>query len=446
MKRGARTQPSGPNRVAASDRRPGIVEAAPPPGERRAARAGRLAKNFLEIVLSTSGFAGPEAFPGALGPGDPLTPETRLYRMRSIRDAPPYLVDAARRGGVSEARSVGREAFLPDTVRMPSSPSRRTSPASAARALLLVGASMLGTACASTEPVEPPSEPEPERLVSGAELAERLGLSHALVPGEGRVVLAAPDGDAIVIFPQTTVLSVHGTQVAASRTIDLREGDAWLCADDADVVATLWDSATKLEPRDWPELGPIPSVPRPPSPPERARPALYSDQPSAAEVRAWSVAKRSDRWRYIVIHHSATPSGNASQFDAAHKKRGWDGLGYDFVIGNGTGSRDGAVEVGYRWRQQLRGAHAGDDEMNEHGIGICLVGDFTRTRPTPAQMRALSRLCNFLSSYCGIGRDGYRLHGDVRDTECPGTNFPRDFLAAPRAARSAAAADRRIAR
>jgi hypothetical protein len=297
------------------------------------------------------------------------------------------------------------------------------------------------SACASTEPPEPEPEPVVEAFVSGAELAERLGLERSVLEGEGRVVLSAPDGDAIILFPHTTVLSVHGTQVTATRTIALREGDAWLAASDADVAVSLWRSATHLEPRDWPELGPLPLPPRSlPSTPASTASVPYADQPTAAEARAWSVARRSSRWRYIVIHHSATPTGSAAQFDVFHRKtKGWDGLGYDFVIGNGTGSKDGAVEVGYRWRDQVRGAHAGDDEMNEHGIGICLVGDFTKTRPSPAQMRALSRLCNFLSSYCGIGRDRFRLHGQVRDTACPGPYFPRDFLEPLRPRRTASA-------
>jgi hypothetical protein len=161
-------------------------------------------------------------------------------------------------------------------------------------------------------------------------------------------------------------------------------------------------------------------------------------------MRAWSISGARRAWRYIVIHHSATETGCAKAFDAEHRQRRdkdgrrWDGLGYDFVIGNGTGSGDGAVEVGYRWRDQKRGAHAGNDLMNEQGIGICLVGDFTKSSPTAAQMRSLSRLCNYLSAYCGIPRSNFRLHGDVKTTSCPGPLFPRDFMSVQRATRATA--------
>jgi hypothetical protein len=135
-------------------------------------------------------------------------------------------------------------------------------------------------------------------------------------------------------------------------------------------------------------------------------------------------------WQYLVIHHSASPSGSAAEIDRWHRDQGFDGLGYDFVIGNGTGTADGLVEVGYRWRRQLVGAHAKTpgNFMNEHGIGICLVGDFNRTRPSPAQLRSLERLCLFLFAHCGIPQDNVRLHGEVKSTECPGRNFPKDAL------------------
>ncbi|HHT9113865.1 MAG TPA: hypothetical protein ACFYD0_11140, partial [Candidatus Wunengus sp. YC65] len=52
-------------------------------------------------------------------------------------------------------------------------------------------------------------------------------------------------------------------------------------------------------------------------------------------------------WRYIVVHHSATSSGNAAEFDKYHRrKKGWEnGLGYHFVIGNGNGTPDGKIEI-----------------------------------------------------------------------------------------------------
>ncbi len=129
-------------------------------------------------------------------------------------------------------------------------------------------------------------------------------------------------------------------------------------------------------------------------------------------------------WRYVVVHHSASSSGDADAFGRAHKQRGWDGLGYHFVIGNGTGSGDGEIEVGYRWRQQSQGAHAGSQQYNRYGIGICLVGNFDRARPSARQLGSLERLVAFLTSTYRMPSANVIEHRDVRQTECPGRNFP----------------------
>lgn len=136
----------------------------------------------------------------------------------------------------------------------------------------------------------------------------------------------------------------------------------------------------------------------------------------------------SSRWRTIVIHHSATRSGGASVFDKFHReKRGWDELGYHFVIGNGTSTPDGMVEVGPRWRKQKHGAHCKtpNNYYNEHGIGICLVGDFTTGRPTAKQMAALDDLLRYLCSSAHIPVSRITSHGEInRKTKCPGRYFP----------------------
>ncbi len=142
---------------------------------------------------------------------------------------------------------------------------------------------------------------------------------------------------------------------------------------------------------------------------------------------------RSPGWKYIIVHHSATKSGNAEIFGEHHRKvRGWNSLGYHFVIGNGKGSPDGAVEVGERWLRQEVGAHAGSPEYNARGIGICLVGNFEEDYPTQAQLAAATALCAELCDRYGIDSERILGHRDVKsggDTLCPGRNFPiKEFV------------------
>jgi hypothetical protein len=169
-----------------------------------------------------------------------------------------------------------------------------------------------------------------------------------------------------------------------------------------------------------PRLGPVPTPPR--GLPYGLRRTFRTGPRIAGNL---DVPIR-QHWKYIVIHHSATEEGSAGTFDRFHKERGWRGVGYDFVIGNGNGSPDGLVEVTFRWEEQMVGAHAGDKEYNEYGIGICLVGDFDNDYPTARQMQALVALVNELQERCHIPTSNVLMHRQVRPggTRCPGRNFP----------------------
>lgn len=138
-------------------------------------------------------------------------------------------------------------------------------------------------------------------------------------------------------------------------------------------------------------------------------------------------------WEYIVIHHSATEKGNAAEFDEYHReKRGWKhGLAYHFVIGNGSHSGDGEVEVGNRWKNQIHGAHTANMDCNRVGIGICLVGNFEDgAAPTENQFESLVNLVQHLSRRYDIPPSNVILHKQVhqKGTACPGKNFPYDKL------------------
>jgi N-acetyl-anhydromuramyl-L-alanine amidase AmpD len=108
----------------------------------------------------------------------------------------------------------------------------------------------------------------------------------------------------------------------------------------------------------------------------------------------------------------------------AHLKKAWDGIGYHFVIGNGSGMGDGEIEPTFRWREQMHGAHAGKNEYNQHGIGICLVGNFQETHPSEAQLASVKRLVATLKHEYQVPSENVIAHRDVKATACPGKNFP----------------------
>jgi LysM repeat protein len=167
--------------------------------------------------------------------------------------------------------------------------------------------------------------------------------------------------------------------------------------------------------------------------PAPAQPAAVSTAPKygmPAEVKASLDKMRviPGKWRYIVIHHSASTSGTPKGMDAYHRnvRHMENGLAYHFVIGNGNGMADGSLFVGNRWRQQLDGGHLASESLNAKSIGICLVGDFSDARPTPRQMQTLYSLISYLRGRCKLPVSAVKLHRQIntKPTECPGDNFP----------------------
>jgi hypothetical protein len=156
----------------------------------------------------------------------------------------------------------------------------------------------------------------------------------------------------------------------------------------------------------------------------------------ALAIDPWTPSVAPRAWTSIVLHHTASAQGSVESIHAAHIKRrdkrghAWMGIGYHFVIGNGRGMDDGAIEPTFRWRQQLQGAHAGDDEHNQQGIGIALVGNFEEGPPTPAQIRSVRRLVTALRRRYGVAGENLLRHSDIKATACPGKYFPMEEIIA----------------
>lgn len=147
------------------------------------------------------------------------------------------------------------------------------------------------------------------------------------------------------------------------------------------------------------------------------------------------VARR--RWRFIVVHNSGTRQGNARIFDYYHRyvRKMPNGLAYHFVIGNGTSSGNGQIEIGGRWIKQLQGGHVHSDYLNNISLGICLVGDFNRDLPTREQLEALDELIRYLRIRVGKidGKPAIvKAHKEINPpqwpTDCPGDRFPYHWL------------------
>ncbi|MCG3128985.1 MAG: hypothetical protein CHACPFDD_03881 [Phycisphaerae bacterium] len=206
------------------------------------------------------------------------------------------------------------------------------------------------------------------------------------------------------------------------------------------VLTGCGDEAVRYQPLPEPYVGarqaPKPAPPPPPvTTPEREPVPLSAKGPSGWMPARGIVRKN---WKTIVVHHSANASDTPDSMHRYHLLRGWEnGLGYHFVIGNGVNYPDGQVYVGPRWSRQQPGAHCATKKggmffgawrpkgfFNDHGIGICLIGNLNRTRPTAKQVKSLQTLVRFLTKETGIGASQVYGHGHITHaTECPGKNL-----------------------
>ncbi len=101
-------------------------------------------------------------------------------------------------------------------------------------------------------------------------------------------------------------------------------------------------------------------------------------------MRPWEGAgiKKMRKVDKIVIHCSDSLFGDVKQIRKWHKERGWDDIGYHYVIGNAYPTsnsykfqlpefwNDGKIEEGRAI--EIAGAHARG--FNRTSIGICLIG------------------------------------------------------------------------
>lgn len=115
----------------------------------------------------------------------------------------------------------------------------------------------------------------------------------------------------------------------------------------------------------------------------------------------------------IVYHHTVDSNMTPQKIDEIHKGRGWSGIGYHFYI-----RKDGTI---YRGRPESAvGAHA--PGVNSRAFGISIEGNLNNETLTQNQIKSIIQLSKHLMTKYNI-RD-LKRHKDVRNTECPGKNFP----------------------
>ena len=165
--------------------------------------------------------------------------------------------------------------------------------------------------------------------------------------------------------------------------------------------------------------------------PPRQQPRSFSKSsgtPNSVQRAIDQARVSSGRWKYIVIHHSGVGNGTVKSMDHYHRevRHMENGIAYHFVIGNGQGMGDGEIAVCPRWTKQLAGGHLASEAQNSVALGICLVGNFDKSTPTPGQMKSLRSLSRSLMARCRLSPNAVKTHQQINvvHTRCPGTRFP----------------------
>lgn len=116
------------------------------------------------------------------------------------------------------------------------------------------------------------------------------------------------------------------------------------------------------------------------------------------------------KWRYMVVH--ASPLRTTDTAEKCH-----------FLV-EADGQDAWTITATDHWLDQREGGHIGGFWRNS-SIGICLIGDFSRSRPAQGQFASLIDLVNALQQECRISADRVYLHSDlVARGSSPGAAFP----------------------
>jgi N-acetylmuramoyl-L-alanine amidase/LGFP repeat len=172
---------------------------------------------------------------------------------------------------------------------------------------------------------------------------------------------------------------------------------------------------------------------------------VASRQPSMITRREWGAnprlrsscdsPRRANTVKMVFVHHTVG-SNNYRRSEskaivrsiyAYHTQgQGWCDIGYNFLVdrfGRAFEGRAGGINT------PVRGAHAGD--YNVRTVGVSLMGNFEKRRPTRAMRRGVTRLVAWkLGSYYRYPRTRTRIagsrfqkisgHRDAMSTACPG--------------------------
>ncbi|MEZ6017037.1 MAG: peptidoglycan recognition family protein [Planctomycetota bacterium] len=150
----------------------------------------------------------------------------------------------------------------------------------------------------------------------------------------------------------------------------------------------------------------------------------------ALPPRTTELTRHRGAYAWITVHHSALDGGDGSlaasiqavkQIQRDHvTNRGYGDIGYHYLI-------DPAGRVFEGRSLDWQGAHSGSSTSgrnnNPKNVGICLLGDFEVTTPTPAALATLDRMVSEIRAHYKLPASAVKPHSYWKGTLCPGRNM-----------------------
>lgn len=134
----------------------------------------------------------------------------------------------------------------------------------------------------------------------------------------------------------------------------------------------------------------------------------------------------------VTVHHTQ----GAHPMDEASTAAAVKGVQHYHMVGRGREGKDNFHDIGYHFliagdgrviegrRAEYLGAHAGG--ANSGNIGIAMMGDFNKIKPTNAQIESLTHLVTFLSvkyKKDPNSKGFLEAHNHYTSTDCPGKHM-----------------------
>ncbi|MEQ9455668.1 MAG: peptidoglycan recognition family protein [Phycisphaeraceae bacterium] len=158
-----------------------------------------------------------------------------------------------------------------------------------------------------------------------------------------------------------------------------------------------------------------------------SRSVWTNEGPVAGRVSAMGGVRRitvhHEGWTPVYFDDASSVIDRLLQIRKVHvKDRGWGDIGYHYVV-----DRAGRV-----WEARpliYQGAHAGPNGANRHNVGIMVLGNFDRQRPSDAQFGGLVTMLRWLCSQYRVPSREIYTHQELNPTACPGRVLQAQMVA-----------------